>query len=131
MTESVTTMGVIFGEYFPLILLFIGLIIIYFIIREFRLMWTKTRTAQLDLEREKINLLKADMEMKGRPYFRVPPEKLQEIKSLDDENTELNTEIFAQQSAVEKRIQRLESKVKLTKLDHMIEKIKREEDRLG
>ncbi|MCU0632444.1 MAG: hypothetical protein MUC66_05675 [Methanolinea sp.] len=115
----------------PVILLFIGLIIVYFIIREVRLMYTKTKMAQLDLEKEKLQLIKADMEQKGHPFFRVPPAKLEELKNLDEENTMLDTDIFAQQSAVEKRIQRLESKVKLTKLDHMVEKIKKEEERLG
>jgi len=115
----------------PIILLFVGLIIVYFIIREIRLMYTKTKMAQLDLEKEKLQLIKADIEQKGHPFFRVPPAKMEELKGLEDENSLLQTDIFAQQSAVEKRIQRLESKVKLTKLDHMIEKIKKEEDRLG
>jgi uncharacterized protein YdcH (DUF465 family) len=87
--------------------------------------------AQLDLEKEKINLMKADMEGKVRPFFRIAPEKLEEIRSLDDENAVLDTDIFARHSTVEKRIQRLENKVKLTKLDRMMEKLKREEERLG
>jgi len=32
---------------------------------------------------------------------------------------------------VDKRIERLENKVKLTKLDHMVEKIKDEERKIG
>lgn len=115
----------------PLIILIAGLIILYFIIREIRLMYTKTKMAQLELEKEKLQLIKADIEQKSLPFFRVPPARMEELKGLDDENALLDTDIFAQQNAVEKRIQRLESKVKLTKLDHMIEKIKKEEDRLG
>ncbi|OPY46795.1 MAG: hypothetical protein A4E42_00402 [Methanoregulaceae archaeon PtaU1.Bin222] len=114
----------------PIIFLLVGLIIVYFIIREIRLTYTKTRMAQLDLEKEKLQVIKADFERKENPFFRISPGKMEELKSLDDENSLLETDIYAQQNAVEKRIQRLESKVRLNKLDHMIEKIKKEEDRL-
>ncbi len=115
----------------PIILLFIGLIIIYFIIREMRLMFVKTKLAQIDLEKEKINLMKADMEQKGKPFFRVTPEKLEEIRVIDDDNAVLQTDIYARHNEVEKRIERLENRVKLTKLDRMVDKIKKEEERLG
>lgn len=114
----------------PILFLIAGLIIVYFIIREIRLMYTKTRMAQVELEKEKLEVIKADIEKTANPFFRVSPAKIEELKSLDDENSLLETDIFAQQSAVEKRIQRLESRVKLSKLDHLIEKIKKEEDRL-
>lgn len=126
-----TDMWVIFEGILPYLLVFIGLIILYFIIREFRLMYSRTRLAQLELEREKINLLKADLEQRGRPFYRVSPQDLEELKRLDEENVELETDIFARHTAVEKRLKRLESRVALTKLDRMIEKIKREEERLG
>jgi uncharacterized protein YdcH (DUF465 family) len=122
---------VVIGNSWPIILLFIGLIIIYFIIREMRLMFVKTKLAQIDLEKEKINLMKADMEKKGQPFFRVTPEKLEEIKVIDDENAVLQTDIYARHNEVEKRIERLENRVKLTKLDRMVDKIKKEEERLG
>lgn len=114
----------------PILFLIAGLIIVYFIIREIRLMYTKTRMAQVELEKEKLEVIKADIEKTANPFFRVSPAKIEELKSLDDDNSLLETDIFAQQSAVEKRIQRLESRVKLSKLDHLIEKIKKEEDRL-
>ncbi len=126
-----TDMWAVFEQFLPVILLFTGLIILYFIIREFRLMYTRTRLAQLDLEREKINLLKADMEQRGRPFYRIAQKDLEELKRLDEENVELETDILARHSAVEKRLKRLESKVALTKLDRMVEKIRREEERLG
>ncbi len=122
---------VVIGNSWPIILLFIGLIIVYFIIREMRLMFVKTKLAQIDLEKEKINLMKADMEKKGQPFFRVTPEKLEEIKVIDDENAVLQTDIYARHNEVEKRIERLENRVKLTKLDRMVDKIKKEEERLG
>jgi len=74
--------------------------------------------------------MKADMEQKGRPFYRIPPKDLEELRNLDEENMDLDSDVFARRNAVEKRLKRLENKVALTKLDRMIEKIKREEERL-
>ena len=86
---------------------------------------------EIDLEKEKLTLMKAEMAQRGTPFFRVSPEQMKEIRSLDEENTALATDIFAKHSAVDKRIERLENKVKITKLDRMVEKIKDEEKKLG
>ncbi len=120
-----------FETVFWIIILVIILVIIYYIIREIR-QWSVTpKLAQIDLEKEKLNLMKLEMAQRGTPFFRVSPEKLGEIKDLADENVALETDIFAQHSAVDKRIERLENKVKLTKLDRMVEKIKDEERKIG
>jgi flagellar biosynthesis/type III secretory pathway M-ring protein FliF/YscJ len=120
-----------FETVFWVIILVIILVIIYYIIREMR-QWNVTpKLAQIDLEKEKLNLMKLEMAQRGTPFFRVSPEKLGEIKDLADENVALETDIFAQHSAVDKRIERLENKVKLTKLDRMVEKIKDEEKKIG
>jgi flagellar biosynthesis/type III secretory pathway M-ring protein FliF/YscJ len=120
-----------FETVFWIIILVIILVIIYYIIREIR-QWSVTpKLAQIDLEKEKLNLMKLEMAQRGTPFFRVSPEKLGEIKDLADENIVLETDIFAQHSAVDKRIERLENKVKLTKLDRMVEKIKDEEKKIG
>ncbi len=89
------------------------------------------RLAEIDLEKEKLNLMKAEMAQRGTPFFRVSPEKMEEIRKLDEENTALSTDIFAKHSAVDKRIERLENKVTMTKLDRMVEKIKDEERKIG
>ena len=120
-----------FESVFWIIILVIILIIAYYIIREIRLMTNTRRLAEIDLEKEKLNLMKAEMMQRATPFFKVPPEKLDEIRKLDDDNAMLATDIFAKHSAVDKRIERLENKVKITKLDRMVEKIKDEEKRIG
>lgn len=120
-----------FQSVFWVILLVIILIIVYFMIKEIRLWRNTPRLAEIDLEKEKLNLMKAEMAQRGTPFFRVSPEKMEEIRSLDEENVALATDIFAKHSAVDKRIERLENKVKITKLDKMVEKIKDEEKKLG
>ena len=112
-------------------MLVIILIVAYFIIKEIRLMRNTRRLAEIDLEKEKLNLMQAEMAQRGTPFFKVAPEKMEEIRKLDEENTALSTDIFAKHSAIDKRIERLENKVTLTKLDRMVEKIKDEEKKIG
>lgn len=112
------------------ILLFIGLIIVYYIIREIQEGRVTPRLAEIELEKEKLKLMTLEYAHRGQPFFRIPQEQLEEINKLDEENIRLETDIFAKQSAVEKRIQRLENMVKSTKLDHMVEKIKEDERKI-
>jgi uncharacterized protein YdcH (DUF465 family) len=119
-----------FQSVFWVILLIIILVIVYYMIKEIRLWRNTPRLAEIDLEKEKLNLMKAEMAQRGTPFFRVSPEKMEEIRSLDEENVALATDIFAKHSAVDKRIERLENKVTITKLDRMVEKIKDEEKKL-
>lgn len=120
-----------FMSIFWIIVLVIILIIVYYIIKEIRL-WSNTpKLANIELEKEKLNLMKAEMAQRGLPFFRVAPEKLEEIRKLDEENTSLETDIFAKHNVVDKRIQRLEDKVKISKLDRLVERIKDEEKKIG
>jgi len=120
-----------FESVFWIIILVIILIIAYFIIKEIRLMRNTRRLAEIDLEKEKLGLMQAEMVQRGTPFFRVAPDKMEEIRKLDEDNTALSTDIFAKHSAIDKRIERLENKVTLTKLDRMVDKIKDEEKKLG
>jgi flagellar biosynthesis/type III secretory pathway M-ring protein FliF/YscJ len=119
-----------FESVFWIIILVIILVILYYIIKEIRLMTNTKRLAEIDLEKEKLNLMKAEMAQRGTPFFRVAPEKLDEIRKLEEDNIGLETDIFAKHSVVDKRITRLENQVKLTKLDQMISRIKDEEKKL-
>ena len=120
-----------FQSIFWIIILVIILVIVYYMIKEIRL-WSNTpKLANIELEKEKINLMKAEMAQRGLPFFRVSPEKLEEIRMLDEENTSLETDIFAKHNVVDKRIQRLEDKVKISKLDRLVERIKDEEKKIG
>ena len=120
-----------FESVFWIILAVIILYIVYLIIKEIRQMRNIPRLAEIDLEKEKLNLMKLEMATRGQPFYRVNPEQMGEIKKLADENVSLETDIFAKHNVVDKRIERLENKVKLTKLDHMVEKIKDEERKIG
>jgi flagellar biosynthesis/type III secretory pathway M-ring protein FliF/YscJ len=120
-----------FESVFWIIILIIVLIIVYLIIKEVRIMRNTSKLAEIDLEKEKLNLMKTEMAQRGLPFFRVEPEKLEEIRKLDEENVKLETDIFAKHNVVDKRITRLEDKVKISKLDRLVERIKDEEKKIG
>jgi flagellar biosynthesis/type III secretory pathway M-ring protein FliF/YscJ len=112
------------------LLIFVGLIIIYFIIKEMRTWRNQPRLAQIELDREKLDLIKADMGKRGEPYSKLSDEKLGELRQLDEENTALEVGIFGKQKTVESRIQRLENQVTDKKYDKMLDRIREEEIKL-
>ncbi|MBU7043582.1 MAG: hypothetical protein HXS47_08325 [Theionarchaea archaeon] len=118
-------------------LIIIGIIIIilfffYIILREFRMMKTDARKMEVELDREKLRLMQQDMvSQKGYPFTRLSTEQLNYLKELEDENFSLETDIFAREKVVEERLKRLENYVKLGKLEGLLEKIKKEEKKIG
>jgi hypothetical protein len=123
-------LGTALADSLPFLLFFLGLAILYLIIREFRLMWNVPRLAQIELEKEKLAVMKQDLGSRDFGFSRIPPEKLQEIRQLDDENLALQGDLLASHGKVERRIQRLEQKVRLAHLDRLSSRIDQEEKRL-
>jgi flagellar biosynthesis/type III secretory pathway M-ring protein FliF/YscJ len=108
----------------------VGLVILYFIIKELRIWRNQPALAQLELDKEKLDLIKSDMGARVEPFSRLPNEKLEELRKLDDENVALELDIFAKQKTVESRIQRLENQVQDKKYDKMLDRIREEEIKL-
>ena len=130
-TESFTLeWWALFQSFLWVILILVGFIILYYIVKEMHDAKVTPRLAEIELEKEKLQLMKLDFTHRGQPFFRVTPEKLDEINTLDMENTRLEAEIFAKQTAVDQRIQLLENSVKNRKLDDLVDKIKGEEKKI-
>ena len=108
----------------------LGVFILYLMLREVRLMKTVNRKVELDLERDKLKLLQQHAEAKNFPFTRLSPEQTAEIRSVEDENTGLETGIFAKEKLIETRLSRLENYVKTRKLDNMMGKISEEEKKV-
>jgi flagellar biosynthesis/type III secretory pathway M-ring protein FliF/YscJ len=104
------------------------LIVIYLIVREFRLM--KASKYNVQLEQDKLKIIQMDAATKAYPFTRLSPEQTDEIRQVEDENITLETNIFAREKLVEKRLDRLENYVKVRKLDTMIGKIQTEEKKV-
>jgi len=123
-----TTQPLINETSFMVILGIVIILIIYLIVREIRLMNTSKYNVQL--EQDKLKIIQMDAATKAYPFTRLSPEQTTEIRDVEDENITLETNIFAREKLVEKRLDRLENYVKVRKLDNMIGKIQIEEKKV-
>ncbi len=121
-TEAVITDTVLMG-----ILVVLAMVVIYLIVREIRIMKTANRTVELELEKDKLKLLKQHEESKAFPFTRLSPEQTAEIKTVEDDNAGLETNIFAKEKLIETRLTRLENLVKTRKLDNLLGNIQEQE----
>lgn len=112
------------------ILIVLAMVIIYLIIREIRIMKTVNRTIELDLERDKLKLLQQHEASKMFPFTRFSPEQTAGIRQVEDENMALETDNFAKENLLEKRLTRLENIVKTKKLDNLLNNVGEQEKKV-
>lgn len=103
---------------------------VYLIVREIRLVKTNNRKLELELEREKLSVLKQDTSSPGPSMIRLDDDQIRSLRDLDDLNITLDQGIFVKQKMVEGRLHKLEGMVKSEKLDRMLAKIQEEEKKL-
>ena len=115
------------------VLFFLGLlalVVIYLMIREFRIMKTASRKIEADLERDKLKVLQQEAEAKAYPFTRLSPDQVAAIKQVEDDNTTLGVNLFAKERLLDTRMTRLEYYVKQAKLDNMLGKVAQEEKKV-
>ena len=130
-TETVfitTSQPLVNDTSFMVILGIFLIIVIYLIVREIRIM--NTSKHNVALEQDKLKILQMDAATKAYPFTRLSPEQTAEIRDVEDENITLETNIFAREKLIEKRLDRLENYVKVKKLDNMLGKIETEEKKV-
>jgi flagellar biosynthesis/type III secretory pathway M-ring protein FliF/YscJ len=127
-TIIATSPPIINDTSFLVILAIFIIIFIWLIVREFRIMNTAKHSTQL--EQDKLKIIQMDAATKAYPFTRLSSEQTAEIRDVEDENITLETNIFAREKLVEKRLDRLENYVKVRKLDNMIGKIQIEEKKV-
>jgi hypothetical protein len=108
----------------------IGVFILFLMLREVRIMKTANRKIELELEKDKLKLLQQHAESKAFPFTRLSPEQTADIRSVEDENTNLETSIFSKEKLIETQLSRLENFVKVRKLDNLMGKIQEEEKKV-
>lgn len=106
------------------------IVCLYLIVREIRLMRTNNRKLELELEREKLSVLRPNTETKGPSLIQLTDEQLDSLREIDDINGTLDKSLFVKQKLVHGRIQKLENLVKTEKLDRMLTKIQEEEKKI-
>lgn len=114
------------------IIVLLGIVLILLIIWAIRHSSSGTRRAEIELEKEKLSVLKKDMATQARvhPFTKLAPEKIAELRAIEEENDALDLTIYAKQQMVEARLRKLENLVKDAKLDRMLLKIDLEEKKV-
>ena len=112
------------------ILIILALAIVYLIVREIRIMKTANRTIELELEQDKLRLLQQHEASKIFPFTRFSPEQTAAIRQVEDENTVLETNLYAKENLLEKQLTRLENMVKTRKLDHLLNNVQEQEKKV-
>lgn len=110
--------------------LLVIVMMIYLIMREIRLMRTNTRKLELELERDKLQILKQDTAASVQPALRLTSDQISSLKEIEESNIALETDIFMKQKTIEGRLKRLENYVKREKLDLMLDRIDSEEKKI-
>jgi flagellar biosynthesis/type III secretory pathway M-ring protein FliF/YscJ len=128
--QTVVQQPVITDTVILVALVIIGVFILFLMLREVRIMKTANRKVELELEKDKLKLLQQHAESKAFPFTRLSPEQTAGIKSVEDENTALETTIFAREKLIETRLGRLENFVKVRKLDNLMGRIDEEEKKV-
>lgn len=119
--ETVLVQAPLFNDTIVLGLVVVaGMAIVYFMIREIRIMKTSNRAIELDLEKDKLKLLQQHEASKAIPFTRLSQEQVEEIKKVEDEIAILETNIYAKEKLLETRLTRLEDLVKARKLDNLL-----------
>jgi hypothetical protein len=108
-------------------LVVLGIMFVYFIVREIRIMKTANRSVELELERDKLKLLQQHEASKVFSFTRLTPEQTAELRKVEDGNAELETTIYAKEKLLEIRLTRLEHLVKEKKLDNLMSDVEEKE----
>jgi hypothetical protein len=111
-------------------ILFGVIVVIFLIVREIRLFKTNTRKIELELEKDKLSVLKQEQITKNYPFTRIPAEQMKALREIEEANANLDSDLFAKHKLVEGRIKRLESSIKREKLEKMLEQIAAEEKKI-
>jgi len=129
-TEIVTQVPLINDTVLLGILVVLGMVVVYLMIREIRIMKTSNRAIELDLEKDKLKLLQQHEAQKAFPFTRLSQEQVGDIRKVEDEITVLETNIYAKEKLLETRLTRLEQFVKEKKLDNMLGNVQEQENKV-
>lgn len=120
--EAVITDTVVMG-----FLVVLGMVMVYLIIREIRIMKTSNRTMELELEKDKLKLLQQHEAAKGFSFTRLSADQTAAIRQVEEQNADLETNIYAKEKLLETRLSRLENIVKEKKLDNLLSDVAEKE----
>lgn len=90
------------------------------------------RKMEIEVEKQKLDLLAKDLETKakGHPFTKLSTDQIQSIRTLEDENEHLELNNYHKEKIVEARLRKLENLVRQAKLERMILKLDLEEKKV-
>jgi hypothetical protein len=112
------------------LIIVLGMVVVYLIIREIRIMKTSNRALELSLEKDKLSLLQQHEAKKAFPFTRLSPEQTAEIRQVQEDNASIETMVFAKEKLLEARLARLENIVKTRKLDNLLVNVTEQEKKV-
>ena len=107
--------------------------VIYLIVREFRLMKTVNKRLEMELDKQKLELIAEDMQGRRKGdlgLMLMTLDQLKEIKDVAEDVATLERDSLALETAVDTRMRRLDSGMKLKEMGKMMEKITENESRI-
>ncbi|MDD1702997.1 MAG: hypothetical protein LUQ31_08475 [Methanoregula sp.] len=113
--------------FYFVILCLLVLVVVLLIVWMVRNYSSGTRRLELQIEQEKLEILKRDMAAKAHPFTRLSDAQVSSLRTLESENVSLETNNYAKELELEERVRKLENLVKGAKLDTMLRRIEGEE----
>jgi len=108
------------------------LLIIYYIIREVRLMKTSNKALELELDKQKLRLIEEDIKNRKNDLglIMLTPDQFKDIKGVYQDVASLERDTFAMEKLADSRTDRLDFGVKLKKLRNTLWGISKNEEKI-
>jgi hypothetical protein len=113
-------------------ILLVALLVSLIIIWAIRKSQGTVRKMEIEVEKQKLDLLAKDLETKAKehPFTKLSTDQIQSIRTLEDENERLELNNYHKEKIVEARLRKLENLVREAKLERMILKLDLEEKKV-
>jgi len=108
------------------------LLVIYYLVREFRLMKTSNKALELELDKQKLRLIEEDIKNRKNDLglIMLTPEQFKDIKGIYTDVATLERDTFAMEKLAESKTDRLGLGVKLKKLRNTLWSISKNEEKV-
>jgi len=108
------------------------LLVIYYLVREFRLMKTSNKALELELDKQKLRLIEEDIKNRKNDLglIMLTPDQFKDIKGIYKDVATLERDTFAMEKLAESKTDRLGLGVKLKKLRNTLWSISKNEEKV-
>lgn len=114
------------------VILLLALLLVLIVIWAIRRSHHSVRKMEIEVEKQKLDLLAKDLDTRAKehPFTKLSTDQIQSIRTLEDENEQLELNNYHREKIVEARLRKLENLVREAKLERMILKLDLEEKKV-